>query len=437
MLGMGFLLMAGCASTGTRPVAPVDSGKPRPEPDRAPRPDEPLPPETTGPDISGGELDPVGRASDGYMPRHLVTNSADQIEAPLIDPDSIRQVAVLLPFSSENAAVRKEAEGLMEGIEFMMFESGLKNIVLMPLDTGGLPEQARTAAQNAVTMGADVVLGPLFNHNVQIVAQEVAAKNIPVMAFSSDMRSGGNGAYLVSLPLEAEIARVVDWASLNGVTQFAILGPANTYGRRVESAMRFEVAQRGGSFISAQFYSPSDQTPTVQAEMMAQTLREADTYFPGQVAVLIPEQGNRLRAVAPLLPYYDVDIKSVKVLGTGLWNSSEVWREPSLAGGVFAAPDPDRLGAFETKYAALHNEAPTKLASMGYDAALLAFSLLIDEQMNRQSIENANGFQGVNGLFRFNLDGSIDRGLAILEVTGKGGVRVIDPTPRSFNPDGS
>ena len=429
--------MAGCASSGgTRPVAPVDSGKERPEPDRPPRPDAPTPRETPEPDVTGDELPPLMQPSDGYLPRHLSSYAAPGEEPMVEAPDDMRQIAILLPFSSSNPNVRRETEGLLSGIESLLFESSMENIVLIPLDTGGVPEKAQEAARKAVELGADVVLGPLFNHNVQVVAAEMAPSGTPLLAFSSDRLAGGNGAYLVSLPLEAEVARIIDWASLEGVTQFALMAPQTAYGRRVEAAMRYEVSVRGGNMIATQFYSPSDPTPTVQAELLAQTLNETVKYFPGQVAVLIPEQGTRLRAVAPLLPYYDVDIKAVKVLGTGQWNDPDVWREPSLVGGSFAAPEPAQLSEFNDAYRRLHGSEPTRLASMGYDAALLALSLIQGDALNRSTIENPDGFMGVNGLFRFNPDGTIERGLAVMQVTSRGDVVVVDPPRESFGADG-
>jgi hypothetical protein len=42
-----------------------------------------------------------------------------------------------------------------------------------------------------------------------------------------------------------------------------------------------------------------------------------------------------------------------------------------------------------------------------------------------------NGFAGVNGIFRFNADGTSERGLAVLEMT-PGGPIVVSPAPTTF-----
>ena len=44
-----------------------------------------------------------------------------------------------------------------------------------------------------------------------------------------------------------------------------------------------------------------------------------------------------------------------------------------------------------------------------------------------------NGFAGVNGIFRFNADGTSERGLAVLEVQPDG-FHVVSPAPKTFQP---
>ena len=47
------------------------------------------------------------------------------------------------------------------------------------------------------------------------------------------------------------------------------------------------------------------------------------------------------------------------------------------------------------------------------------------------ALTDPNGFTGVNGIFRFNADGTSERGLAVLEVTPDG-FHVVSPAPKTF-----
>ena len=106
-----------------------------------------------------------------------------------------------------------------------------------------------------------------------------------------------------------------------------------------------------------------------------------------------------------------------------------------MRGGWFAAPDPAITQAFNARYSAAFGNEPPRLASLAYDATLLAARLATrPDPANRfipQAIADPNGYFGADGLFRLNLDGSIERGLAILEIQ-PGGILTIDPAPRSF-----
>ena len=47
------------------------------------------------------------------------------------------------------------------------------------------------------------------------------------------------------------------------------------------------------------------------------------------------------------------------------------------------------------------------------------------------TLTQPNGFAGIDGIFRLTPEGSVERGLAVLEVQREGAV-VIDPAPRRF-----
>jgi hypothetical protein len=55
---------------------------------------------------------------------------------------------------------------------------------------------------------------------------------------------------------------------------------------------------------------------------------------------------------------------------------------------------------------------------------------------SRGALENREGFAGSDGLFRFNTNGAIERGLAIIEVRPTE-VTVLDAAPRRFPESGT
>lgn len=376
------------------------------------------------------------------------------IEPLHMESDKPVRVGLLLPFTADSKAVQRVASSMFDAAQLAAFEAGDERFLLIPKDTKGTAEGAASAARSALADGAEVILGPLFAESVVAVTPVAQAAAAPIIAFSSDVQSGGNGVYLLSFPPEIEIARVTEYAVQNGISRFGLLAPATEYGERVSSSFSNEIHTRGGTLVHQERYQQNPDEMLAPARRLARYSREViplemrHDYDPnnpaasgsaggatqGYQAVLMPEQGTLLRALAPLLPYYNVNINRIKLLGVSAWNNPRLTREPALRGGWFAAPDPSIANAFKQRFRATFGEAPPRLASLSYDATLLAARLgqsTSRKRFDEDLITDSNGYIGADGLFRLRPDGQIERGLAILEIQ-PGGIQVIEPAPKSF-----
>ncbi|MEM7006645.1 MAG: penicillin-binding protein activator, partial [Pseudomonadota bacterium] len=411
------LLFAACETTSPRPPAPISTGTARPAPGTVPiEQAEDLFAEEG---IEGAEsaLDEIDR---GYTPPHMTGRD-------------IKRAAVLLPFSHPRANVRAEAESMLAGIELAMFNRGEETFLILPKDTAGKRSTAEARALEALEEGVDIIIGPLFSANVQTVRNSAAAAGVPVVAFSNVRAAAGDGAYLISVAPEEEVSRIVEVASERGIESYAFLGPDSAYGRRIEEALRLEAFTAGARMISSAFYDPANDAPVDEARQVATAVKFEAELNPGKVAVLIPEGGVKLRGVAPLLPYYEVDTRQILMLGTSLWNDDSVWREPTLIGGLFPAPDPETVSRFEDEFERIYSRRPTNLASIGYDAGALASALASVDALSVEGVTQTDGFFGVNGLFRFRDDGIAERNLAVLEISTEDGAIVVSPASEKFD----
>jgi branched-chain amino acid transport system substrate-binding protein len=335
------------------------------------------------------------------------------------------RVALLLPFSSPQADVRAIAQALERAAELALLDSKNTDILLMPRDDGGTPEKAAAAATLAMSDGAEVILGPLFAQAVSAVGPVARAQHVPVIAFSSDRSVGGNGVYLLSFQPETEVDRIISYAASRGHNSFAALVPHSAYGDKVEDAFRAVTMQLGAAVTTVQSFEERPELVNDAARMTARS---------GADAVLIGEGGAMLQAIGPALALGGANNRSVKFLGTGLWDDNSILKEPMLANGWFAAPSPDSFRTFATHYRTSYNAAPPRIATLAYDAVSL-IALLSNgrpyERFTDAALSDPAGFAGVDGIFRFRDNGSAQRGLAILEVT-PGGFNIVDPAPKTF-----
>lgn len=335
------------------------------------------------------------------------------------------RVALLLPLSGGTAESRAVAEAMERAAELAVFDSKNTDILLMPRDDGGTPEKAAAAAAKAIQDGAEIIIGPLFAQSVTAVAPIARAGKVPMVAFSSDRSVGGNGTYLLSFQPETEVNRIVSYAVKTGHASFSALIPKTAYGQKVEAAFRQSVTRSGARIAAVQPFDERPQAVVEPTKAVAQA---------GADAVLIPEGGTMLQAIAPALASNGAMMRRVQLLGTGLWDDATVGREPSLARGWFAAPNPDAFRNFSAHYRDVYGAAPPRITTLSYDALSLVALLSRGRPYQRftdGALTDPDGFVGVDGIFRFSADGAAERGLAIMQVSPNG-LTVVDPAPRSF-----
>ncbi|HEY6578928.1 MAG TPA: penicillin-binding protein activator [Rhizomicrobium sp.] len=336
------------------------------------------------------------------------------------------RVGVLLPFSNGSAATRALAASLMKAAELALFDSKKRDLILISSDEGSDGVEAAAGARTLLAEGAEIIIGPLFAQSVSAVAPITRDRGVPLISFSTDRAVAGGGVYLLSFLPANEVKRIVSYAAQRGHSGFAAMIPRTAYGARVAEAFRDTVRSTGGRTLDAESFLPETGDIAAPALKVAQSKPDA---------ILIAQGGVLLRDIASALAADGAGSHQVQFLGTGLWDDPATSEEPSLAGGWFAAPDPEAERSFDAKYRAAFGSNPPALSTLAYDAVSLVALLSSGppyHRFTRGALMDANGFSGVDGIFRFNPDGTSERGLAILSIEHDGGFVTIDPAPITF-----
>ena len=364
-----------------------------------------------------------------------------------------KTVAMLLPLTGQTAGL---GQAMQDAAMLATYDMAGDDLMLRFYDSAGNPEGATNAARTAIAEGAQMILGPLFGTEAREVGPVAAQAGVHVLAFSNDRSAAGPGVNILGFLPEAQVIRVVAYARSRQIERFAVIAPANDYGNAVVNSLRLALDAYGGLMTEVAIYDPAteDLTPTVR--MLARydskrraaiqqlqgkndaaskaALRQLQDQISAEMnfdAVLIAESGARLRALAPLLPYYDIDPAKIRFLGTAQWDEAGLGNEPALVGAWFAAASPDARAAFDKRYEQVFKRKPPRLASLAYDAAALAAVVARGRGFTAEALLQPSGYAGVDGIFRLRPDGLVERGLAVLEVLPRG-VKVIDPPPDSF-----
>ena len=444
----------------------------------------------------GGDLprpsDTQSAQSSGRVQKDKTAHIQTQDTAPLdaigsgLTGEKIK-VAIFLPLSGPEAAT---GQALLRAAVTAVFDAYDPRLLLLPYDTKADIAETETLAHRAVNDGISIVLGPLLANNLAAAGKILEPAGIPIIGFSNDSRIAAPGRFTMGFLPETEVKRVVDYAVSVGLKEQAALIPEGRYGARVRAAFGETLSSAGGTIAAIETYPPDpaavfepvkrlsnyderrkdmrdeirflrslgdDLTDEIAAKLSQSEVLEGITYD----AVLLPEGGELLGTLAPLLPFYEIDPNKVKFLGTGLWNDPELLREPPLQGAWFAAPPPAVPTAFLNRLQKNFGEAPPRIATLAYDAMSLVAYLArtpvkpapnkdvainlaegpedratsgSDLKSGLFSIERLmrpTGFVGTDGLFRFLSDGTVERSLAVLEINRRG-FKVVDPAPKAF-----
>ena len=346
-------------------------------------------------------------------------------------PGEKATVGLLLPLSGPNASL---GQGMLDAAQIALFDIQGARIALLPRDTRGTAEGAGTAARDALDQGARLLIGPLTAPEVEAVKPIAAERGVAVLGFSTLVNVAGGGTYVMGLLPSEEVRRVVSFARQKGAQRFAVLAPGNAYGQLVVQALRTEADAEQVSVVDPVFFNPGavDLAPSVRQLTHYDKSKPAGE--PGFDAVLLPEGGQQLKLLGPLLPQYGLDPGKVHYLGTGLWDDPSLASESELEGAWYAAPDPNGRADFEKRFAALYGHPPPRLATLAYDATALAAALSRGPEgadFSADALTNPNGFLGLDGIFRLRADGRVERGLAVIEIH-KTGSTIMSPEPQSF-----
>lgn len=392
----------------------------------------------------------------GELPASIIPYYAGAVGAPQYEDllKSSKQnvsvrVGMLLPLTGKS---KRLGEELRNAGMLAQFDLANDQLVLQFYDTKGTPEGAREAFEKAKADHVQLILGPVFADEVKAVRK--SSGRIPIISFTSDTDSVGDGVYTMALLLTQQTERIIRHACDQKKTRLAIMAPDNKAGDIAIETARKTAAACGMEVTRLAVYNPTfinfePYVLSVLPDSFAGKKKYADEKKKEKKtekekneipvaeqldfdALFIADDGNRLKSIAALFGLYDVTPREVMFLGMSTWYEPSLTNEGALLGGRFSALPSSGFETFSAKYKETYGRTPVRLASLAYDAVALASVLPQTLGLTEKSLTNARGFIGTDGLFRLRKDGSSERLLGVLQIAGKNNFRVVEEPAASF-----
>ncbi len=347
------------------------------------------------------------------------------LNGPRISGQTV-QVAMLLPISGEggDALVARSLENSARLAAADVANSATIEITVY--DTAGDAATAAARAQEAVSAGADVIVGPLRSDAAAAVGVAVANSNIAVLSFSNNTEIAGGNVLVLGYTFANTANRIISYSARQGRGNIVLVHASNLAGEVARDAVR-TAASRSGATISATIPYEFSQVGVVN---VVPQVTSAVRNNGANAVMLTSDSAGALPLFAQLLPENGLNTASVQMMGLTRWDIPPATLEFSgLQGGWFAMPDSGAAAAFNARYAATNGGAPHALGSLGYDAIRAVAQTAGSGRMGAGDLVATGQIDGAGGAFRFLADGTIERALAIAEIVNQQ-VSIIDPAPR-------
>ncbi|MEB3414960.1 penicillin-binding protein activator [Alteriqipengyuania sp. WL0013] len=359
----------------------------------------------------------AGTASDGGS--GATTAPTGPTAGALPSGDETRhRIALLVPMTGANADT---GQAIANATTTALLDTNASNLRITTYDTG---TGAGSAAARAIADGNKLILGPLLSENVGAVLAQARPADVPLITFSNDMTQAARDVFVMGVLPGQSVQRTVDYARAAGNSRFAALIPDGEYGRRAELALRDVLEANGGQLVALERYERGTNSITDAA----QRLRNRGGYD----AVLIADT-PRLSITAAGNVRGNA---GVRILGTELWGGdANIANASALDGAWFSTVSDRRFRRFYDSYQQRFGSAPPRIATLGYDAVLLTLNVAQDWRVGRDfpraALTDSDGFLGLDGAFRFDRNGVIERAMEVRQVRG-GEVTVASEAPTTF-----
>jgi branched-chain amino acid transport system substrate-binding protein len=300
-----------------------------------------------------------------------------------------------------------------------------KQITLKTLDDQGKPEEAAVAATRLITQDkVNILLGEVASSRSLAMAPIADANMVPMISpTSTNPRVTKDGdktrPYVFRVcfidPFQGTV--MAKFANSKKITKVAILRDVgNDYSVGLADYFAKGFQGMGGQIVSDQSYKAGDQDFKAQLTAIKGKSPQA-IYVPGYYTdvALIARQARELGIKVPLM-------------GGDGWDSSKLYEiaKGALDGSYFSNHYTDEdpspvIQEFVAKYKAAYGAVPDALATLGYDAAKVAFDAMerakdMTGPSIREALEQTKGFQGVSGIITLDADHNAVKSAVVLGI---------------------
>lgn len=331
-------------------------------------------------------------------------------------------IAMLLP---TDAGLRIKAADIADGAKLALDDLGAGQLKIDFQAFSSSSAEAVSKVQAASTAGTKLIIGPATNAEVTRIITSTSQPRPPILALVPNNSAGGSNIW----PLYGD---AID-SALEGVGVAVAANQKNVVvvheaGFAAENLLRLRegIRLKGGNTVGFVPYSPSGKDLSAAFASGAAVFAKANT-------IVLLGGGEAIGQVIDILAAGEFGKSIATAIATSLI-PEEIYKRPSAQGLMVAIPSTADVSVIADRFNAKYGRAPSYDAAIGYDSIAIAAGLVRSggaDAITVQNLTSTQGFRAATGLFRFRLDGRIERRMVVHRIEN-GALTVIQEEGEGF-----
>ena len=264
------------------------------------------------------------------------------------------------------------------------------------------------------------VLGP-FRREILLEIKPIAkSKSIPILAFSNDISLSEKNIWTLGFSPEEQVQSVISCALSHGYKNFGLVAPDNLYGKvlinsSIDLISDYKKKKYDKIFLTNDQINNKSELFSILKQFLKYT--ENQTQHSNFDTILLGGSREFILEIAPLLAYFNVDSKYVKILGTEMFNLKEIKNEPSLEKAWFPVILNKNDKGFKFIWEEIWGDDVNYFANAGYDAGTIAINYVNKQKNSLKLLENFSG--PITGMI-FKSGGYVKKPIHVMQIENLG-----------------
>ena len=280
-----------------------------------------------------------------------------------------------------------------KALDLSVLNSGNNKIKIIYFDTG------KSINKNIIiklfnNINPSFIIGP-FRREILLDIKPIAkSKSIPILTFSNDISLRENNIWSLGFSPEEQVESVISCALSFGYKNFGLIAPDNLYGRILTNESINLISDYKNNkyhkilLDNEQINNKSKLFSILKSFLKFDENQILHTRFD---SILLGGSKEFILEIAPLLAFFNVDSRYVKILGTEKFNIKEIKNEPSLEKAWFPSIVSKNEKDFRLYWQKIWGDDVNYFSNAGFDSGNIGISYVNKQKYLSSFLKNISG----------------------------------------------